>query len=167
REGQRDTSGPFSTRNNALITLHPSGFTFEVPADWVKWHSQHGNNFHLSRDELARTEKPESDEWDREFARLSNAALPFRRCAAHVGSEGWGQDARFYSDLQVRVYDLLDAPDDLEKQIVEAARAAVKPDAITREASGAWRRIAVRYARSHYDYRATACVDFRLRQFRE
>jgi hypothetical protein len=164
---QRDTSSPFSTRDGPTITLHPSGFTFELPANWVTWYSERGNNLHLSRDQLRRVEKPDSDEWDREFARISNASLPFDRCAAHVGSEGWGQDARLYSDLQVRVYDLLDPTNDLEERIVKAATATARVDGAERSVEGPWRRIVIRYDRRHFDYGATAFVDFRMRPFHD
>jgi hypothetical protein len=160
-----DASSPFSARKNALITLHPSRFTFEVPADWIEWNSQDRNNMHLSRDQLADVEKPENDEWDREFARACNAALPFDRCAAHVGSEGWGKDALSYGDLQVRVYDLVDTPRDLEDQIVRAASSVVRPEEVNRETDGVWRRVVVTYTRLHFDYEATAYVDFRVRRF--
>ncbi len=49
---QPNTPPPFSTRKDFVITLHPSGFTLEIPAEWVVWYSQHGNNLHLSREEL-------------------------------------------------------------------------------------------------------------------
>jgi hypothetical protein len=133
----------------------------------VTWYSEHGNNLHLSRDQLRRVEKPDSDEWDREFARIGNASLPFDRCAAHVGSEGWGDDACSYGDLQVRVYDLLDPPDDLEGRIVRAATAAAGVDGAERSTEEAWRRILIRYDRFHFDYGATAFVDFRLRRFHD
>ncbi len=109
--------------------------------------------------------KPEHYEWDREFAIACNAALPFERCAAHLGSEGWGDDGRRYSDLQVRAYDLADPPIELEKQIIKGATLAVKPDEVARESDGEWRRILVSYERIHFDYSATAHVDFRLRRF--
>ena len=53
--------------------------------------------------------RPEVSEWDVEFARVCDAALPFERCAAHVGSEGWERTVRSYGDLQVRAYDLVGA----------------------------------------------------------
>jgi hypothetical protein len=163
----RDTSAPFSTQEGTTITLHPSGITFKIPVDWATWNSKHENNLHLSVDQLARVEKPPGDEWDREFAQVCNASLPFDRCAAHVGSEGWGMNSHRYNDLQVRVYDLLDSPGDLEDRIVKAATAVAKVDEAKRELGGAWRRLLVKYRRFHFDYGATAFVDFRLRQFRD
>jgi hypothetical protein len=157
-------SAPFCSRVDATVTLHPRGFTFRVPSDWVRWHSLNQNNMHLSREQLATVEKPEQDEWDSEFARACNAALPFNRCAAHIGSEGWGPEARFYSDLQLRIYDLADAPEDLEERIVRAASLVVRPERVLREDDGAWRRILIAYTRLHFDYEATAYLDFRLKR---
>jgi hypothetical protein len=122
---------------------------------------------HLSREELLAIERPEADEWDAEFARACNAALPFDRCAVHVGSEGWGNDARSYGDLQVRVYDVLGSSKDLEDQILRAASSVVKPSKVQREADGAWHRILIVYRRHHFDYEATASLDFRLRHLRD
>jgi hypothetical protein len=164
---QKDTSVPFATRDFTTITLHPSGFTFKVPVDWVDWYAKHGNNLHLSRDQLARVEKPDQDEWDREFARICNASLPFDRCAAHVGGEGWGDDARSFGDLQVRVYDLLDPPSDLVYRIVKAVKAVAEVDDSRGESGEPWRRLLITYHRVHFDYEATAFVDFRLRKFRD
>jgi hypothetical protein len=164
---QRDTSAAFSTRDFTTITLHPSGFTFKVPVDWVDWYAKHGNNLHLSRDQLARVEKPDQDEWDREFARICSASLPFDRCAAHVGGEGWGDDARSFGDLQVRVYDLLDPPGDLVYGIVKAVKAVAEVDEPRGEFREPWRRLLITYHRLHFDYEATAFVDFRLRKLRD
>jgi hypothetical protein len=166
QEAQLDASPPFSTRNGNVITLHPSEVAFKIPASWVTWYSQHGNNLHLSREQLAAVEKPERDEWDVEFARACEAALPLERCAAHVGSEGWGDDARFYNDLQLRVYDLLDGKKDLEDRIVKAVSSEVRPDKLVRENNGAWRRVLIVYERHHFDYVATAHIDLRLRRVR-
>ena len=117
----------FSTRNGNLITLNPIGVSLKIPANWVVWYSRHANNLHLSRQQLAAVEFPKNDEWDTEFARVCNVSLPFDRCVAHLGSEGWGDDARSFSDLQVRVYDLMVGSKDLEKRIVKDASSVAKP----------------------------------------
>ena len=120
------------------------------------------NNLHLSRAQLAEIEKPDFDEWDSEFGRACNATLPFDRCAAHVGSEGWGRDARRFDDLQLRVYDLSRTTSQIEDRIAQDAMAAVKTDRVRRETNGSWRRILVTYDRRHFDYGATAHIDIIL-----
>ena len=185
-KGGKNDSSPFSTLEGSTITLHPSGFTFDVPAAWVRSSTPKSskitidanttfadiadlerilgrrNNKHLSRSELAKVEKPDFDEWDREFGRACNAALPFDRCAAHVGSEGWGDDALRFDDLQLRVYDLPHTTSQVEDRIAQDLSAAVKMKEVRRETNGSWRRILVSYPRRHFDYGATAHIDIVL-----
>ena len=130
------------------------------------WYSRYGNNMHFSRQQLKSVELPKNDEWDTEFARACNGSLPFDRCASHLGSEGWGDDARFYNDLQVRVYDLLDDLRDVEKRLVKNTSSVVKSDRVQVENNGAWRRVLIVYNRQHFDYNATAYIDFRFRRVR-
>ncbi len=175
-KGAKDDSRPFSTLEGSTVTLHPSGFTFDVPAAWLRiptaerstiiddmerilgWR----NRKHLSRRQLAKIEKPNFDEWDSEFGRACNAALPFDCCAAHVGSEGWGDDALRFDDLQVRVYDLPRTTSQVEGRIAKDVSAAVKTKEVRRETNGSWRRVLFSYSRRHFDYGATAHIDMIL-----
>jgi hypothetical protein len=160
-KGAKDNLLPFSSLDGSTITLHPSGLKFDVPANWARHHAER-NNLHLSRGQLEKVEKPDFDEWDREFAPACNAALPFDRCAAHVGSEGWGDDGRRYDDLQVRAYDLPRTTSQFEDRIAHDASAAVKTNQVRRETNRNWRRILVSYGRKHFDYGATAHIDIIL-----
>ncbi len=162
---QGDVSRPFASRDRAAITLHPSKLNFKIPAVWVNWYNEHKNNLYLARAELEPIRQPERDEWDVEFARICNAALPFDRCAAHVGSEGWGNEGRFFNDFQVRVYDLPDSIKDVEARIVKQAPAEACSHDMRVGTHGSWRRILVSYERFHFDYGTTAHIDFRLRSF--
>jgi hypothetical protein len=157
------TATPFSTRENDWITVHPTGVMFRIPSGWVAWHLQHRNNLFLSGNPLARAQVPDGGEWDKELARICNAAIPFDRCAAHVGSRGWGRPGFGYGGgVQVRVYDLPDAPSVVEARIVSKVSAAFRVDEVKLEAEGMWRRVYMSYTRRFYDYQATAHVDFRL-----
>ena len=89
-KGGKNDSSPFSTLEGSTITLHPSGVKFDVPADWVRGHEQR-NRLHLSRSQLAKVEKPDFDEWNREFGPDCNAALPFDRCARSCWSRTAGR----------------------------------------------------------------------------
>jgi hypothetical protein len=159
---------PFATREGRVIVLRPSNLRFKVLKDWIDWHDQSGNNLHLTWQELDQVGHGEGD-WDDEYARVCNAVLPFERCAAHVGDEGWGKDAVSYADLQVRVYDLKDPV-----KTVEEANKAQTADKIGRLIRGSvqdrqsdkdgWRRFDFSYERFYYDYGATAHVDIRLSQ---
>jgi hypothetical protein len=159
---------PFATRQGSTIVLRPSGLQFQVPKDWIDWYDQFGNNLHLTAKELDQVGHG-AGEWDDEYARVCNAVLPFDRCAAHVGGEGWGKNAVSYDDLQLRVYDL----DDPVKKVEESI-AGQTPDQIGKLIGGSvqvqqsdkdgWRRIVFSYARFYHDYGATAHVDIRLKQ---
>ena len=78
-----------ATIQNRTIQLKPSGAEFEIPEAWLAWHAQFKNNLHLTRAELEKVKNAEGD-WDKEYAEVLNAVIPFARCAVHVGGEGWG-----------------------------------------------------------------------------
>ncbi len=161
----RNASTAYSTRDGTSITVHPSGVVFAIPVEWVKWHYQHRDNLHLSGTALAGVKDADQNEWDPEFARVCNAALPFDRCAAHVGGEGWGAQGHSFGDIQLRVYDFLDSPSNLEERIVKGAPRGAREAEIKRESDGVWSRVLVCYKRRFYDYGATAYVDFRIHLF--
>jgi hypothetical protein len=118
------TSRPWSTREGKSVTLHPSGATYKVPNDWLEWHQKFGNNFHLTHAQLDAVARG-AGEWDTEYASVCNATLPFDRCAAHVGDEGWGKQGVSYGDLQVRVYDLAESLEVIERAIEDKGAADV------------------------------------------
>jgi hypothetical protein len=161
-------NSPFATRQGTTIVLRPSGLQFAVPKDWIDWYDQFGNNLHLTGKELDQVGQG-AGEWDDEYARVCNAVLPFDRCAAHVGGEGWGKNAVSYSDLQGRVYDLEEPVKKVEEGI-----AGQTPDKLGQLIGGSvqvqqsdkdgWRRIVFTYGRFYHDYGATAHVDIRLKQ---
>jgi hypothetical protein len=135
----------------------------------VNWFAGFKNNLHLTRGELAKVEKGAGD-WDTEYGMVCNAVLPFSRCCAHVGEEGWGKDGVSFADLQVRVYVLQMKADELGRQIEERGTAKVKEitkkaPKITTSDAAAWKRWAFAYERWYGDYGGTAHVDFRARQF--
>ena len=109
-------------------------------------------------------------EWDTEYASVSNAVLPFDRCCAHLGEEGWGRQAASYGDLQVRVYDLDDAPQNVERRVAakgvaDVERFAGKGPMVRQDLAPSWRRTVLSFDRDYGDYGGTANVDFRVRGF--
>jgi hypothetical protein len=155
-----DQLTPAARPETRRITIDPGGLTFEIPAYWVTY---------LSRGQLAGVENPERDEWDTEYARARNAALPFNRCVAHVGSEPWGEKGESYADLQISVYEVLDDLKDLEEHIVKTAPATLHQQEVKvqRETIGGWRRVLISFMGWHFDYGAPAAIVFRLRKFGE
>ncbi len=83
----------YATRVGRTTHLHPSDATFQIPQDWLDWNAEFHNNLHLTHRELRKV-RIGFGEWDYEYARVVNAALPFEHCAAHVGGEGWVGKAR-------------------------------------------------------------------------
>jgi hypothetical protein len=161
---------PSATRHGQTIRLRPHPATFRVPRDWVKWHRQFGNNFHLTHKQLDAVARGAGD-WDTEYASVCNAVLPFDRCAAHVGDEGWGQQGVSCGDLQVRLYDLADSPQVVDRRIHQQGVADIqrfsghRPQ-VKREGKSRWRRTVLSYGRWYGDYGGTAHVDFRVRRLR-
>lgn len=148
--------------------LHPSGLQFDVPKTWVDRYSESGNNLHLTGKELDEVGHG-AREWDDEYARVCNAVLPFDRCAAHVGGEGWGEAATSYGDLQVRVYDLEVPVKKVEDGIVghnsdKIGQLIGGSVQIQRSNNDGWHQIIFSYGRIYYDYGETAHVDIRLTQ---
>jgi RNA polymerase sigma factor (sigma-70 family) len=159
----------FATRKGNTVTLHPETATFRLTDAMVNWFTSFKNNLHLSRAELTKVENGTGN-WDTEYGLVCNAALPFARCCAHVGDEGWGKDAVSYGDLQVRVY-VLDQPlDRVQRQIEERAAAKVKETTkqaakMSKDDDASWKQRKFSYERWYRDYGATAYVDFRARPF--
>jgi hypothetical protein len=137
----------------------------------VGWYEKFKNNFHLSHRELDAVALG-AGEWDTEYASVCNAALPFDRCAAHLGDDGWGKAGCSFGDLQMRVYDLKEAPEDLAPVIEARGTADVKrlsgrmPE-VHRNGAGPWRRLTLSFEVWYGDYGGTANVDFRLRRLGE
>jgi hypothetical protein len=162
------SKSPFATRDGVTITLQPSGLQFDVPQDWVDWYNEFGNNFHLTGEELDRVGHG-AGEWDDEYARVCNAILPFDRCAAHVGGEGWGKAGVSYADLQVRVYDLESPLETIEEGIAGQSTAEIERliaghVRVQRHDKDGWRQTVFSYGRFYYDYMDTAYVDIRLKR---
>lgn len=158
-----------STRAGTTITSAEYGLHFQVPAAWVRWQEQNPErpSLHLAPAELDAARDAEG-EWDREFAQVVNAILPFERCVAHVGAEGWGRKGISYADLQVRAYVLEETPGDIEARAATLGTRAVasfagSPPVPLHESEGEWKRTVLRYQRTYWDYGATAIVDLRVR----
>lgn len=166
-----DSLRPSATRTGTTIILAPSGASFSIPADWVEWHDQFRNNFHLTHEQLDAVEHVQG-EWDTEYAGICNAIFPFDRCCAHVGREGWGRDSVSFADLQLRVYELPDDVAAIRARIenegsreVEAITGA--PVDLQHDETGLWTRSVFTYDRFYIDYGATAHVEIRVRRFED
>src|SRR5262249_469798 len=109
---------PSATREGRTITLKPTGASFKRPKDWAEWYEELKRNFQLTNKQLDAVAKG-AGEWDTEYASVCNAVLPIDRCAAHVGGDGWGKESVSFADLQVRVYELGDTPEAIERAIKE------------------------------------------------
>jgi hypothetical protein len=159
-----------SIRQGTTIMAIGYGLRFEIPAAWVRWHEENKEhpNLHLISAELDAVKETEG-EWDKEFALIVNAILPFDQCLAHVGGDGWGPRGISYSDLQVRVYVLTTTPEEIEKRARLQGTAVVAnltgtSATFEQEQIGTWRRTVIKYFRMYLDYGATSIVDLRIRQ---
>jgi DNA-binding beta-propeller fold protein YncE len=159
-----------SIRQGTTITAVGYGLRFEIPKAWVRWYEENEEhpNLHLTSAELDEVKETEG-EWDKEFALIVNAILPFNQCVAHVGGDGWGPRGLSYSDLQVRVYVLTTTPEEIERRarsqgIAVAANLTGASPTLEQEQMGTWRRIAIKYFRMYLDYGATSIVDLRIQR---
>lgn len=158
-----------SVRQGTTIAAVGYRLRFNIPAAWVRWYEENEThpNLHLTPAQLDIVKETEG-EWDREFALVVNAMLPFDQCIAHVGGDGWGPRGISYADLQVRVYVLTATPEEIEERAFSQGSVVVAsltgtPVVPKQEQVGAWRRIVFKYFRTYADYGATAIVDLRLR----
>jgi hypothetical protein len=159
-----------SIRRGTHIEAADQSLEFDVPQTWVTWSEEHVSrpNLHLTAAELDRVETTEG-EWDREFALVVNAVLPFENCVAHVGSEGWGPHGMSYADLQVRAYVLTMSLEGIAAQAQSrgasvAEELAGTPPDLQEERQGEWTRNLIGFPLFYVDYGATAVVDARSRR---
>ena len=157
-----------ATIQERTIHLQPSGAEFQIPKGWLEWHAQFKNNLHLTRAELEKV-KNAAGEWDREYAEVVNAVLPFSKCAVHVGDEGWGGDGVSFADLQVRAYVVDMTPEQvLEKVSKDGVAQASKFSKKVSTSQGKqenWQRGSVSYSVWYGDYGGKATIDFYARTF--
>ena len=159
---------PTATIDRDLVTLRPSGAAFRLPEHMISGSQTHALTTYLTRPDLERVKAPPRDEWDRPFSAIVNTALPFDRCAAHIGTEPFGS-GRSFSDLQMRAY-VLDSP---AKPVLDAIFGLGQKKTeeffggatTTVSQLGSWRLGSIAYLFRHADYGANARVDFYLREF--
>ena len=151
-----------------IITMKPSGATFQIPERWLDWYARFKNNIHLSRADLEKV-KDATGEWDKEYAEVVNAVMPFSKCAAHVGGEGWGQQAVFYGDLQMRAYIVDMIPEQVHEKLVKdgVPRASTfsKKVSLAQSKQGEWHRSTISYEMWYGDYSGTAVVELYARAY--
>lgn len=159
---------PHATFQGGTIHLEPCGASFKIPEPWLKWHAEFKNNLHLSRADLAKVKDGEGD-WDKEYAEVVNAVLPFSNCAAHAGGEGWGRQSVSFTDLQMRAYIVDMTPKQVQEKLSKdgVARASKfsKHVSVAQARHGDWSRGSVSYLLHYGDYGGTAQVDMYARAF--
>jgi len=162
----------FADRNSNTIEIKPVGATFRIPIEWVRWFDETPNNIHLSRNDLNRIAIAEG-EWDSEFSSICNSALPFDRCAAHIGSAGWGKDGRGHQDLQLRVFHLIPPTSNatkkeiLSKATADLLRFTRKQPNIKCRTFNEWCVVSFSFERFYGDYGATGYVEFWIQEHKK
>jgi hypothetical protein len=154
---------PSSTRDGRVVSSVGPGPRFEVPASWIDWYDEYGNNLHLSRPEIDAVEMG-GGEWDTEYDYVLDALLPHDRCAAHAGGEGWAVEAVSFGDLQLRVYVVEATPEAIVASIDEVQWDLVVPEVSVTE-DGPWTRAVLNYELFFGDYGGPANVDLRMHRF--
>jgi len=157
-----------ATIDKHVVTLRPSGATFQLPENMVSGSQTRALSSYLTRADLERVKAPSGDEWDRPYGAIVNAVLPFDRCAAHIGTEPFGP-GRTFGDLQLRAYILDGAMKPVLESITGPGRKKAEeffvPARATVSEVGPWTLGSITYLLSHADYRANARIDFYSREF--
>jgi hypothetical protein len=173
----------YATRDGQYVKLRPSGVTFRVPQQWLEWYDKFHNNLHLTRGQLDKVENGDG-EWDTEYGRVVNAALPFADCAAHVGGEGWGLKGTSFGDVQLRAYVTNLSPEEIVARLngvaFDTARRVSRPPptaialkelapdvSVNDEREGRWRRVAITYPLWYGDYGGVARIRFYIASIKE
>lgn len=159
------TTLPSSTLDGMSVVPVGPGVRIELPADWMSWNAEFGNNLHLSREELELVREG-AGEWDTEYAEVLALLFDFDDCAAHVGSSGWGAEGSSYTDLQVRVYLVPDTPEALVERVMTQAWGEIVPE-VAIDDTQVWTQVLLGYDRSYGDYGGRANIDLRLHRFGE
>ena len=157
-----------ATLQGNVVRLEPSKFTFRIPQDWVHWNESSSKSLHLSRQEIDKVENAEG-EWDKPFSQIVNSIFPIERCAAHVGSEGWGADAVAFSDVQMRAYVVASSVTEIEATIKKSGMATASK--FSRKVTlgdsrlAQWRISNLSYELWYGDYGGTAHIDVYTRMY--
>lgn len=135
---------------------------FQLPTDWIERHSEFQDNIHISTAELQKIRTAEG-EWDREYSRILNKALPFESCILHAGDEAWGRSASSFHDLQMRIYIIKEKPSKVIDRFVEdgwreASRLSKKVSNSCNKRDQ-WQTILLRYHLWYRDYGGTANIE--------
>lgn len=159
-----------ATLLDRTIQLMPSKVEFQIPKAWLKWNAKHKNNIHLGQKALLRVREG-TGEWDQKYGEVVNAVLPFSKCAAHMGEEGWGEEGVSHGDLQFRAYVVETPPEEVVAKLLKegAARASTfsKSVSSSRSRHGEWHRGSVNYRLFFGDYGGQANVDLYAQRFAE
>jgi hypothetical protein len=149
--------------------VQPAGITFELP--WPHTDA-------IETGAGLRRLRECGYEWDREYVRIANAALPFEALTVHAGSDRFCHPG-MATDLHARMY-ILDEPAERVIHTI-TARATVEAERVSRytpppfrrrgdppapspaEIPG-WTRIAVPFSVFYFDYGGSAVVDFYVRR---
>lgn len=158
---------PSARLDGDQLTVLPSGETFRLPESWVLEYAKTRSNLTLARPQLEEVRHGAGD-WDTEFAAVANAVLPFGRCAAHVGAEGFGDLGRFYTDLQARIYVGTSTPAAVHEAVLQKGRATAetffRPVSSSAGSFGSWTATSLSWDAYYWDYGGRAKMTFYTRE---
>jgi hypothetical protein len=126
----RTRQEPVATLEGTTIRLEPVGASFQIPNDWMKDYQ----TVNLTLPQLQKVRKGKG-EWNTEYARVVNAALPFAGCSAQAGRYSW--DSGGFAGVQKRAYVLASSAEEIERGIAAKSLVAAKalPSHTARNAS--------------------------------
>lgn len=163
------TDLPYSTIEQRMILMHPSGASLQIPPEVFDGTQTKQFTTYLSRVELERVRNPQGDEWDRSYSAVLNAALPFESCSVHVGTEPFGP-GRAFSDLQMRAYFVDGSSKPVLAKIASSGLAQTFGNfrnikATAPQAVKTWTLVSITATLQFADYGAPAKIDFYVKEF--
>jgi hypothetical protein len=173
-----------TTENRDTVTIPCIPVQFTVPSQWIEWHDQFNNNFHLTDTALDSVRDGDLADWDYEYARVLNFLFPYSACALHVGGEGWGYDGVSYVDIQLRVYVFTNSLSRINREIIRIMDETpetmfAEKDTIlvhgvriqydtaftvSQDSSREWHQTVITFTIGYTDYGGLAHIDFRIKK---
>jgi hypothetical protein len=101
-----EAGSPVATLDGTTVRVMPYGASFEIPSQWLLDEEKNRNrvgyreSVYVSWEALDQLYKFNGD--NALDAEIIDSVLPFEHCAAHVGSQGWGN--YLTTDLYARLY---------------------------------------------------------------
>ena len=158
-----ENNSPYALLEAGTIRIKPYDAMFEIPESWLKPRSP--PNLYMTWEELNYLSR--NDGVDAEEGQVIDSVLSFEYCAAHVGSQDWGN--HFWNDLQARVYfvelNAEEIDEKVAKQGLDTAKGVFESASLSSENFGVWQRRTLNIVDAPSDFILSKKIDFYYHRF--